>query len=584
MTTDHDLFSTETTGLAQVSRPEVIRLTDGDRFGLSIGPVRKNLTAEDLGDTGTGAELRMLAYNGSIPGPTLHVPQGAEITVDVRNDGDVETTVHWHGLRLENRFDGVPHETQAPIPVGGGYSCQVQFPDAGFYWYHPHVREDFAQEMGLYGTIVVEPTDPSYWPAVDRELTLTLDDLLVEDGHVAAFSRSGPTFTAMGRFGNVLLINGQTTFDGAATVGEVVRLYLVNTANTRLFNFALPGARMKQVGGDSGRYERETFVDEVLLAPSERAVLDVLFDAPGEVRLQHRTPDHTYDLGAFVVAPAGNGGGAAAGSFATLRTDPELTAERRVIEHDLVRDPDKVLAFVSEMPLLYGQDAATASSYVCPMHPQVTATEPSTCPICGMRLVAAAVSYACPMHPEVTATEPSTCPICGMKLVAAGSAPAASHEPATPHDHGHGHGHEQSDGLEWEDLMPDINRASDPGNMLWRLVDRETGAANHAIEWAFTVGDRVKIRLVNEMDQDHPMHHPFHVHGAGRFLVLSRDGVPEPNLVWKDTVLLRAGATVDILLDVSNPGLWMAHCHIAEHTESGMMFSFDVARSPESAR
>ena len=59
---------------------------------------------------------------------------------------------------------------------------------------------------------------------------------------------------------------------------------------------------MKLVGGDSGRYERETFVDEVLLAPSERAVVDVLFDAPGEVRLEHRTPDHTYDLGAFTVA------------------------------------------------------------------------------------------------------------------------------------------------------------------------------------------------------------------------------------------------------------------------------------------
>ena len=98
--------------------------------------------------------------------------------------------------------------------MGGGYSCQVQFPDAGFYWYHPHMREDFAQEMGLYGTIVVEPTDPAYWPAVDRELTLTLDDLLVEDGHIAAFSRSGPNFTAMGRFGNVLLINGETTFAG----------------------------------------------------------------------------------------------------------------------------------------------------------------------------------------------------------------------------------------------------------------------------------------------------------------------------------------------------------------------------------
>jgi FtsP/CotA-like multicopper oxidase with cupredoxin domain len=544
MMTDH-FFSTATIGLIDVSRPSVVQLADGDRYALSIGPVRKEL------DDGAGADLRMLAYNGSIPGPTLRVPQGARITVDVRNDGDVETTVHWHGLRLENRFDGVPHETQQPIPIGGGYSCQVDFPDAGFYWYHPHMREDFAQEMGLYGTIVVEPTDPAYWPRVDRELTLTLDDLLVEDGHIAAFSRSGPNFTAMGRFGNVLLINGETTFAGSARVGEVVRLYLVNTANTRLFNFALRGARMKQVGGDSGRYERETFIDDVLLAPSERAVVDVLFDAPGEVRLEHRTPDQTYDLGAFTVVAATSGAaGVAAGSYATLRTDPELTAEHRIIQHDVDREPDKVLAFVSKMPLLYGENVALASSYVCPM------------------------------HPDVTAIEPSTCPICGMKLVAAEGVPVASHDAVGSHDHGH----DQSDGLEWEDLMPDINRASDPGNMIWQLVDRETGAENGAIEWAFTVGDRVKIRLVNDMDQDHPMHHPFHVHGAGRFLVLSRDGVPEANLVWKDTVLLRAGATVDILLDVSNPGLWMAHCHIAEHTESGMMFSFDVARRPELVR
>ncbi|WP_138760714.1 multicopper oxidase family protein [Modestobacter altitudinis] len=337
---DTGLFTTDTTGLAEVSGPQLIRLADGDGYRLSITPVRKEL----------GGDLRMLAYNGSIPGPALHVPQGAQITVDVRNDGDVETTVHWHGLRLENRYDGVPHETQEPIPVGGGYTCQIQFPDAGFYWYHPHMREDFAQEMGLYGTIVVEPTDPGYWPAVDRELTLTLDDLLVEDGHIAAFSRSGPNFTAMGRFGNVLLVNGETAFTGAAAVGEVVRLYLVNTANTRLFNFALSGPPMKLIGGDSGRYERETFVEEILLAPSERAVVDVLFEDPGEVRLEHRTPEQTYDLGAFTVAPAADGRGAAAASFATLRTDPQLAEERRLIEHDLDREPDKVLAFVSTMP------------------------------------------------------------------------------------------------------------------------------------------------------------------------------------------------------------------------------------------
>ena len=112
--------------------------------------------------------------------------------------------------------------------------------------------------------------------------------------------------------------------------------------------------------------------------------------------------------------------------------------------------------------------------------------------------------------------------------------------------------------------------------MTWKLVDRTAGEPTTAFDWRFVVGDRVKVRLVNERESDHPMHHPFHIHGAGRFLILSRDGVPEPNLVWTDTVLIPTGQTVDILLDVTNPGLWMAHCHIAEHAQSGMMFSFSV--------
>ena len=170
-----------------------------------------------------------------------------------------------------------------------------------------------------------------------------------------------------------------------------------------------------------------------------------------------------------------------------------------------------------------------------------------------------------------------------MKLLPAElvAAAAAGHEHGHDHhDHGHDHHdheHATADGIEWEDDMVDVNRMTTPANMRWKLVDRETDAENMAIDWHFRVGDQVKIRLLNEMAGDHPMHHPFHVHGAGRFLVLSRDGTVEPNLVWKDTVLVRTGETVDILLDVTNAGRWMAHCHIAEHHESGMMLSFDVS-------
>src|SRR5690348_5672574 len=147
-------FSTDPTGLPEVIPAQVVELQDGDIFALRLFSVAKR-----IGE----ATLRMLAYNGSIPGPTLRVKQGSEITVQVTNDTDVEATVHWHGLRLENRYDGAPFDTQAPIPIGGTFDYKVRFPDAGLYWYHPHLREDYAMELGLYGAIIVEPTDPEYW-------------------------------------------------------------------------------------------------------------------------------------------------------------------------------------------------------------------------------------------------------------------------------------------------------------------------------------------------------------------------------------------------------------------------------------
>jgi FtsP/CotA-like multicopper oxidase with cupredoxin domain len=340
---------------------------------------------------------------------------------------------------------------------------------------------------------------------------------------------------------------------------------------------------MKRVGGDSGHYEREELVEAVILAPSERVVVDVLFDEAGDVTLEHLTPDRTYPLATVAVAdePADP---SLTAEFEQLRTYGDMTAERERIEPYLHAEPDKTLALVAEMDMGEPEvPSGAAVGYTCPMHPEVLSDEPGRCPKCGMKLLATAVApiaYACPMHPEVRSDQPNRCSKCGMKLVPAQLVPRSdAGDGADAHaEHAHareGHAHDVG-GIEWEDDMVEVNRMTTPANMRWKLIDRSTGAEGASIDWRFRVGDRVKIRLVNEMESDHPMHHPFHIHGAGRFLILARDGALEPNLVWKDTVLVPTGQVVDVLLDVTNPGRWMAHCHIAEHHESGMMFSFNV--------
>lgn len=540
MQTDH-FFPSDTAGIPLAEAARHHALSDGARVDLRISPVTKR-----IGDS----VVRMLAYNGSVPGPTLHVRQGSRVTVDVTNDGDLDATVHWHGLRLDNRFDGTT-ETQVAMPLGGRFSYQLELPDPGVYWYHPHIREDYGQEMGLYGNIIVVPEDPDYWPRVNREIAVTLDDILLEDGRVAPFRRSESTHVAMGRFGNVFLLNGEPELTLTAQKGEVVRFYLTNTANTRVFRIALPGARMKRVGGDSGRVEREEIIETLILAPSERAVVDVLFSSVGEIVLEHRTPRRTHALGRVRVTDD-EAEPSLREEFEKLRVNPDMVEARAIAAQYLpLPPPDKTLGLVAEMEM--GPEGT----------PNGEATE-----------------YYCPMHADVVQDEPGRCAKCAMKLLARakGSAAARSQVHAHVHDDGTDDPADTQEtmGIEWEDDMVEVNRITTTANTRWKLIDRDAGAEGSAIAWRFRVGDRVKIRLVNEMDSDHPMHHPFHIHGAGRFLVLARDGEPEQNLVWKDTVLVPTGRTVDLLLEVTNPGRWMAHCHIAEHHESGMMLGFDV--------
>ena len=279
--------------------------------------------------------------------------------------------------------------------------------------------------MGLYGNILVVPADPDYWPPADRDVLLTLDDLLVEDGKIAPFS---PVETTLRGDGPVRQRAADRRRAGLLRspprAGEVVRLWLTNTANTRVFNVPLPGARMKLVGGDSGRVEHEEFVSEVILAPSERAVVDVLLDQPGQLDAGAPHPGPDLPAGHDHRRPASRATPSLAervrGAAAARRSWPP-SGERSTPGWPRRRTrswPWSPRWTTSPPP------RAGPVLYACPMHPEVTSDEPGRCPKCGMKLLAtaAATTYACPMHPEVTSDEPGRCPKCGMKLLATAAA------------------------------------------------------------------------------------------------------------------------------------------------------------------
>lgn len=489
-----------------VSSP-IIDLKDGQSTDLTITPVIKTIA---------GRTVKMLAYNGSLPGPTLRVPEGSEITVNLKNDGDIATSLHAHGVRMDNPFDGVPGVTQEEIAVGESFAYKLKFSDPGVFWYHPHVRTDYALESGLYANIIVMPKESAYWSPVNREVPLMLDDIALDDKGMLPFDAKVADHTLMGRFGNVMLVNGETDYQLQAKQGEVVRLYLTNAANTRLFNFTLPGAKMKLVGADVGKYEKETFVDQIMIAPGERRVVDVFFENPGEYAMKHQTPDKEYALGKVVVSSE-VASPSYSNEFSVARMNTAVVSELEGLMNTyLPKTPDKSLNLSLDMNEQMRQ---------------------------GM-----------PM---------------GMHSMGGGGMAMSDMDMGMGDD---------GDALEWEDTMAGMNTQSNSNMMKWKLVDKTSGKVNMDIkDWNFQVGDKVKIRIFNDPQSMHPMQHPVHFHGQ-RLMVLSTNGVRNENPVWIDTALVAKGDTVDILLEVTNPGTWVAHCHILEHAESGMMFSYTVGK------
>src|SRR4051812_25084870 len=177
-------------------------------------------------------KLRVWAYNGQVPGPTFRIRLGETLRVRFTNRLPQETTVHWHGVRLPNAMDGVPHVTQAPVQPGETFTYEFTPKDAGTFWFHPHVRASEQVERGLYGVLAVEDATP---PPYSRELVWVLDDWLLKDGAIYPEFNARHDLAMDGRWGNAITINGRSDTVVKVQPGERLRIRMLNSANGRVF-------------------------------------------------------------------------------------------------------------------------------------------------------------------------------------------------------------------------------------------------------------------------------------------------------------------------------------------------------------
>jgi suppressor of ftsI len=403
---------------------------------------------------------------------------------------------------VDNRYDGAAGVTQEPVAPGQSFEYRVRFPDAGVYWYHPHVHEDIEQPMGLFGNMLVDSPDPGYYPPANRDQALALGDLLMNGDTLIPFGRDTPDFALMGRLGNVLLVNGEPGYRLRVHRGEVVRFYLTNVASSRTFNVSFGGAPIKVVASDVSRFEREEMAPSVVLAPAERYVVDVRFERTGVYPMVNAVQAINHYRGEFEAEVDTLGTVTVDGAPASPDYGPEFARLRTnaAVEEDIGRyrpyfdkPPDRTFTLT---------------------------VRTSGLPLASVQFMSIDTAYYAP--------------------------------------------------VEWVDAMPDMNWLSTAKQVQWIIRDDATGKENMDIPWTVPQGSVLKLRVFNDPKSFHPMQHPIHLHGQ-RMLVVARNGVPVSNLAWKDTAIIPVGSTVDLLIDASNPGNWMLHCHIAEHLGAGMM-------------
>jgi FtsP/CotA-like multicopper oxidase with cupredoxin domain len=407
-------------------------------------------------------ETEVWAFGGSVPGPTIRLAQGTRMSRRFVNDLPQPSSVHWHGIRIQNAMDGVAGLTQTAVEPGGEFLYDFIVPDAGTYWYHPHNRSWEQMARGLYGALVVDEAEGA--PEVDLDEVLLIDDWRLNDtAQITDDFGVMHDWAHAGRIGNWITVNGDGAWSREVQRGARLRLRLVNTANARIFSLEARGLEGWVIALDGMPLETPERLDRLTLAPAQRAdlIVDVTADEGDEALLLSFERDGGYAIAGFPV----RGGAPNAGLADPAPLPPNPVAALGPLTQA------KRAELLMEGGAMGGMRGAMMGGRMM-----------------GMRDMAAA-------------------------------------------------------GKVWA-----FNGMAEMGET--PLIDAARG-------------ETIRIAMTNDTAWPHAMH----LHGH-HFRQISADGSVGP---LRDTLLMNRGETVEVAFVADNPGDWLLHCHMLEHSAGGMM-------------
>lgn len=278
------LKSVSAMSIAGVSPSVVNGASSQPDFTLTAAQSELNIVGPDFEAT------KVWTFNGSVPGSTIRVKRGQLANIQVNNQLQQPTAVHWHGIRLANEMDGVAGLTQPAIKVGESFDYSFTPPDAGTYWYHSHVNAYEQVGRGLYGPLIVEELNP---PKVDRELVWMIDDWrLLEDASISDDFGMMHDRSHAGRIGNVPTVNGRFRDLISVRSGERVRLRIINASNARNFALRFEDLSPQLIAVDGQPVTPKNVVKPIVIGAAGR--VDLMIDFTGKPGSSSNVVDQFY--------------------------------------------------------------------------------------------------------------------------------------------------------------------------------------------------------------------------------------------------------------------------------------------------